>query len=110
MHALLAFLKANPAIEYVLAYMVLTVIVGLTPQKWQKTPFFGFLLALAHRLSVLTHADQGGTFQIPLMAKAIGAAVPALAPVLNAIAEAPATPAEPAPADPVSPPDPPRAA
>jgi hypothetical protein len=98
MNALLNLFKQNPSLYYLLAYVVLTVIVGVTPQKYQKTPFFGLILTVMHRLSVLTHADQPGTFQIPLILKVLGISLPPTAVAVLTGAEP--APQQAPPADP----------
>lgn len=72
MDPLVLWIHAHPVLTFFLALGVVSnLTVAVTPKRLQNTPWFGAVLFIAHRLSILNHGDQYGTIQIPLIAKAI---------------------------------------
>lgn len=105
LHSYFAFILANPGKDLAAILILCNLAVAVTPAKYQKSKFFGILLMIANRVSILVHADSHGTLQIPVIAKALffgemPAAVPASAAV---------QPAQPTPAATAAPADPPKA-
>ncbi len=70
-NAAIHFILANKGLSIAIAYVLMNVIVALTPKRFQEKPIFGIVLLIFHKLSVLAHSDQNGTLQIPLIAKEI---------------------------------------
>lgn len=65
------WIKSHPGRVFAIVYTLICVVVALTPRRYQDTKWFGGLLWFMHRASVLAHADQHGTLQWPIIAKAI---------------------------------------
>ena len=71
LHAYLAFAIANPLKILTGFVAICSIVVALTPAKYQKSKIFGILLVIANRASILVHADRHGTLQSPVIAKAL---------------------------------------
>lgn len=67
---LLAFVSAHP---YLAAYIVLCVIVAVTPERYRRAKWFGWVLAGIDYLVPVTHPDSPGTLKLP--GQSSGAAV-----------------------------------
>lgn len=99
LHSYLAFILANPGKDLAAILILCNLAVAVTPAKYQKSKFFGILLVIANRVSILVHADSHGTLQLPVIAKALFFGdMPAAAPAPAIVQATPAATA--APADP----------
>ena len=72
MQSLANFWHANKPFCVLLVHMVLSAIVATTPKRYQNKPFWGIFLTIAHWQSSLTHYDEKGSLQLPVLRKAIG--------------------------------------
>ena len=72
MQSLLNFWHTNKPLCLLLLHMALSAIVAVTPKIYQKKPIFGVILKILHFQSTLTHYDEGGSLQVPLVRKVLG--------------------------------------
>jgi len=71
LRAIGAWLAAHPWDDLLITYAAINVVVAVTPKRYQTTKWFGGLLVLASRITVLVHADAMGTLQLPFLLRAI---------------------------------------
>lgn len=52
-------------------WALVSIAVGLTPERYRKARFYGILVGIADRLSFLVHSDSPGTLKLPGLASAV---------------------------------------
>src|SRR4051812_36346024 len=68
---LLAAIIAYPWYTVLICYFLMSHILAALPSRAQRWPLVGWLIAVLHILSYLTHSDQEGTLKWPGVRKAI---------------------------------------
>ena len=69
--AMYSWLVSHPYLTLLAAWLLLSGVVAVIPQRYHSARWYGWLLWLMHRLSLLTAPEQRGTLQWPIAAKAI---------------------------------------
>lgn len=69
--AFLTWAESHPLVVLVGLWLLTSLVVAVTPERYRRARWYGWLLSVADRLSVLTHSDSPGTLKLPGIASAI---------------------------------------
>ena len=81
-HAL-SWAEAHPLVVLVALWLLVSIVVAVTPTRYRSARWYGWLVRLAERLSLLTHPDTVGTLKLPGVTAAIDPRLPAVLEVVE---------------------------